>query len=313
MAGKLFLGGISPNTTTEDIESHFSRYGNVIDAVVMYKDGKHRGFGFVTFDTGDPINVVLSEEQVIDGRTVDVKPAVPQGEAPPPRQQPNGGCDYGGAPPAYPPAYSGVGRSAYGCPSPPPPGPPSGRHHSHYEPPLQAAHPPPAPATSSTTDKVFIGGLAQTTTDEMVRDYFAQYGNLVDCVVMKDRGSQRSRGFGFVQYDSTEAVDQVMSEYSNHQLEGKWIEVKRAIPQDRMSTPNGGGYGPSAGKGYSPSAWAGRSYGPPAYPAYGYPNPHPHYAMGGYNPYGAYPYHHNHQGAYVGMAAARTSYRQRPY
>jgi len=266
MAGKLFLGGISPNTTTEDIESHFSRYGNVIDAVVMYKDGKHRGFGFVTFDTGDPINMVLSEEQVIDGRTVDVKPAVPQGEAPPPRQQPNGGIDYGGMPPAYPPAYSGGGRSAYGCPSPPPPGP-SGRHHSHYEPPPPAANPPPAPPSSSSCDKVFIGGLAQTTTDEMVRDYFAQYGNIVDCVVMKDRGSQRSRGFGFVQYDSPGAVDQVMTDYSNHQLEGKWIEVKRAIPQDRMPAPNGGGFGAGGGKGYGPPAWPGR-YGPPAYPAY---------------------------------------------
>jgi len=327
MAGKLFLGGISPNTTNEDIENHFSRYGNVIDAVVMYKDGKHRGFGFVTFDTGDPINMVLSEEQVIDGRTVDVKPAVPQGEAPPPRQpQPNGGCDYGGPPPpAYPGETgpctfgstmpNGCGRSAYGCPSPPPPGAPSGRHYTHYEPPPPAACPPPAPRSSSSCDKVFIGGLAQTTTDEMVRDYFAQYGNIVDCVVMKDRGSQRSRGFGFVQYDSPGAVDQVMTDYSNHQLEGKWIEVKRAIPQDRMATPNGGNYSPGAGKGYNPSAaWAGRSYGPPAYPAYGYHNPHPSYAMGGYSPYGAYPYHHHQgaQGAYVGMAA-RTSYRQRPY
>lgn len=297
MAGKLFLGGISPNTTNEDIESHFSRYGNVIDAVVMYKDGKHRGFGFVTFDSGDPINVVLSEEQVIDGRTVDVKPAVPQGEAPPPKQ--NGG-DFGGPPPGY----SGMGRSAYGCPS----GPPGDSYGGYYEPPRQAHHGR-APPSSSSCDKVFIGGLAQTTTDEMVRDYFSQYGNIVDCVVMKDRGSQRSRGFGFVQYDTHAAVDQVMAEYSNHQLEGKWIEVKRAIPQDRMPAPNGGGYGAGGGKGYGPPAWPGR-YGPPAYPAYGYP-PHPHY--GGYSPYGGYPYHQGAQGAYVGMAQGRSSYRQRPY
>lgn len=85
MAAKLFLGGISPNTQTEDLETHFGQYGTVVDAIVMYKDGRHRGFGFVTFDDMESIHLVLGEEQVIDGRVIDVKEAMPQGEAPPPR------------------------------------------------------------------------------------------------------------------------------------------------------------------------------------------------------------------------------------
>jgi len=156
----------------------------------------------------------------------------------------------------------------------------------------------------------------------MVQDYFSRYGNIVDCVVMKDRGSNRSRGFGFVQFDRTGPVDQIIADYSDHHIDGKWVEVKKAIPQDRMPPPSGppppargvyGSYGayPYAGKGYSQPMWAGRAaYGapPPAlYPSYG--PPPPQYGMG-YHPY-AYPaYHPPPEGAY---AASRSSHRQRPY
>jgi hypothetical protein len=43
---------------------------------------------------------------------------------------------------------------------------------------------------------VFVGGLNYTTTDEALKTYFEQFGEVTDCVVMKYKGSDRSRGFG---------------------------------------------------------------------------------------------------------------------
>jgi hypothetical protein len=42
--------------------------------------------------------------------------------------------------------------------------------------------------------KLFIGGLSYSTTDDSLREYFSKFGDLVDCVVMKDASSKR---FGF--------------------------------------------------------------------------------------------------------------------
>mmetsp|Transcript_31665 Transcript_31665/g.67272 ORF Transcript_31665/g.67272 Transcript_31665/m.67272 type:complete len:287 (-) Transcript_31665:104-964(-) len=258
MAAKLFLGGISPNTSGEGIEAHFSKYGTVIDSVVMYKDGKHRGFGFVTFDNEESMRFALSEEQNLDGRVIDVKQAVGKDQAPPARAPMGGmgggmGCGMGG----------GMG--------------------------MKGGMPPSAQG-GPLCDKVFVGGLAQTTTDDMVKEYFSQYGNIIDVVVMKDRESQRSRGFGFVQYDDTAPVEQVMADYAQHQIEGKWVEVKKAVPQDAMgpAPPRGGGKGKGGkgGGGGGKPAFGGDMYGapPPVYGAYGQPPP-----QYGYNPYGAYP------------------------
>eukprot|EP00747_Dinoflagellata_sp_TGD_P023639 gnl/TRDRNA2_/TRDRNA2_129966_c1_seq2.p1 gnl/TRDRNA2_/TRDRNA2_129966_c1~~gnl/TRDRNA2_/TRDRNA2_129966_c1_seq2.p1 ORF type:complete len:250 (+),score=66.48 gnl/TRDRNA2_/TRDRNA2_129966_c1_seq2:49-798(+) len=81
---KLFLGGLSPDIQSEDIRNHFAQYGNVTDAVAMYKDGKHRGFGFVTFDNAQIAEMAANMPQTINGRTVDVKRCVAKGAAPPP-------------------------------------------------------------------------------------------------------------------------------------------------------------------------------------------------------------------------------------
>ncbi|GAQ90030.1 RNA-binding protein Musashi [Klebsormidium nitens] len=78
--GKIFVGGLSWDTSTEGLRNHFAKYGNITDAVIM-KDritGRPRGFGFVTFDNQDSVNRVLEEKHRIDGRDVEVKSAVPR-------------------------------------------------------------------------------------------------------------------------------------------------------------------------------------------------------------------------------------------
>ncbi len=70
--GKLFIGGISWETTEEKLRDHFQAYGEVAEIVVM-KDratGRGRGFGFVVFADPAVADRVVTEKHTIDGRTV---------------------------------------------------------------------------------------------------------------------------------------------------------------------------------------------------------------------------------------------------
>jgi heterogeneous nuclear ribonucleoprotein A1/A3 len=79
--------------------------------------------------------------------------------------------------------------------------------------------------------KLFIGGLTSTTSDEMLRQFYEQYGELTDCIVMKDPTSQRSRGFGFVTYAKKSQVDAAQAARP-HEIDGKKVDSKRAVPKD---------------------------------------------------------------------------------
>lgn len=78
---------------------------------------------------------------------------------------------------------------------------------------------------------MFIGGLTYSTTDEMLKDYYQQWGELVDYIVMKDTATKRSRGFGFVTFAEASSVDDAMNNRP-HIIDGKTVEAKRALPRD---------------------------------------------------------------------------------
>jgi len=59
--------------------------------------------------------------------------------------------------------------------------------------------------------KVFVGGIGQDTRDEHLREYFSRYGIVQTASVMTDKVTGNSRGFGFVVFESPEAVDQLCS------------------------------------------------------------------------------------------------------
>ncbi|KAF3145240.1 hypothetical protein TWF703_007824 [Orbilia oligospora] len=80
--------------------------------------------------------------------------------------------------------------------------------------------------------KMFIGGLNWETTDESLRDYFSQFGEVSECTVMRDGPSGRSRGFGFLTFKDPKTVNIVM--VKEHYLDGKIIDPKRAIPRDEQ-------------------------------------------------------------------------------
>ncbi|KAM7504255.1 hypothetical protein LguiB_003159 [Lonicera macranthoides] len=87
------------------------------------------------------------------------------------------------------------------------------------------------------TKKIFVGGLASTVTEGDFKKYFDQFGTITDVVVMYDHNTQRPRGFGFITYDSEEAVDRVLHN-TFHELNGKMVEVKRAVPKELSPGPS---------------------------------------------------------------------------
>ena len=70
--GKVFVGGISWETSEERLKEYFSSFGEVLEAVIV-KDrstGRARGFGFVAFSDPSVTDNILLQNHTIDGRTV---------------------------------------------------------------------------------------------------------------------------------------------------------------------------------------------------------------------------------------------------
>ncbi|KAK4371557.1 hypothetical protein RND71_011032 [Anisodus tanguticus] len=86
------------------------------------------------------------------------------------------------------------------------------------------------------TKKIFVGGLASSVTESDFKNYFDQFGTITDVMVLYDHNTQRPRGFGFITYDSEEAVDKVLYK-TFHELNCKRVEVKRAVPKELSPGP----------------------------------------------------------------------------
>ncbi|GLT77705.1 hypothetical protein SLA2020_492670 [Shorea laevis] len=161
------------------------------------------------------------------------------------------------------------------------------------------------------TKKIFVGGLPPNLTEDGFRQYFEAYGHVTDVVIMYDQNTQRPRGFGFISFDTEDAVDRVLHK-TFHDLNGKQVEVKRALPKDANTsgisrTGSGGGdyqgYGASGGNASSfdsrmdskmymqPQSAAGGfpPYGSSGYgtPGYGYGPASNGVGYGGYGSYAA--------------------------
>ncbi|XP_028672466.1 DAZ-associated protein 1 isoform X2 [Erpetoichthys calabaricus] len=78
--------------------------------------------------------------------------------------------------------------------------------------------------------KLFVGGLDWSTTQETLRNYFSQYGEVVDCVIMKDKNTNQSRGFGFVKFKDPNCVRTVLDS-KPHSLDGRNIDPKPCTPR----------------------------------------------------------------------------------
>lgn len=170
---KVFVGSLNYTTTEETMREYFSKFGEIVDCVIMKetKSGKSRGFGFVTYLSMDFVDEMMkARPHKLDGRELETKRATPREE---------------------------VGK----------------------------------PGSEISAKKLFVGGIKEGLTEDHLREYFSKYGNIEDCIVMKDKESGKLRGFGFVSFDDYDPIDKIVLE-KNHTVNGQAVAVKKALPKD---------------------------------------------------------------------------------
>ena len=82
--------------------------------------------------------------------------------------------------------------------------------------------------------KLYIGNLSWGTTTEDLKAHFEQFGSVSDAIVITDRQSGRSRGFGFVTMDDDEEAKKAMAECDGTDLDGRTIKCSEAAPRKQM-------------------------------------------------------------------------------
>ncbi|XP_055847318.1 RNA-binding protein squid isoform X1 [Episyrphus balteatus] len=225
---KLFVGGLSWETTEKELREHFGHYGEIesINVKTDPQTGRSRGFAFIVYTSADAIDKVIAvSDHIINNKKVDPKKA-------------------------------------------------------------KARH-----------GKIFVGGLTPEISDDEIKTYFGQFGNIVDVEMPFDKQKSQRKGFCFITFDSEQVVNELLKT-PKQTISGKEVDVKRATPKpenQQMGTMRGGrGGGPRGGSrgGYRlgyPHQWSGQG----AYPAYGYSggydaSPGYDYYSGGY--YNGYDY-----------------------
>ncbi len=81
--------------------------------------------------------------------------------------------------------------------------------------------------------KLFVGGLPFSTTDDELQAAFAAYGNVSSAKVITDRETGRSRGFGFVEYDSNDDGKSAIAGLDGKELGGRTIHVSEAREREQ--------------------------------------------------------------------------------
>ncbi|OKL56893.1 hypothetical protein UA08_08041 [Talaromyces atroroseus] len=113
--------------------------------------------------------------------------------------------------------------------------------------------------------KLFIGGLAWHTTDETLRQGFEKFGTIEEAIVIKDRDTNRSRGFGFVRFATDAEADAAIDGMNNQEFDGRVIRVDRASNNAPSRNDGGfhgrGGYNRFEGGGGNRGGYNGGGYG----------------------------------------------------
>jgi hypothetical protein len=88
---------------------------------------------------------------------------------------------------------------------------------------------PPRPKRGSVGPvKLFVGGLSWDSTAEGLRAAFSRFGPVVEAIVISDRETGRSRGFGFVSMENARDADECVKQMNGADLDGRTLKVNRA-------------------------------------------------------------------------------------
>ena len=100
--------------------------------------------------------------------------------------------------------------------------------------------------------KLYVGGLPYSTTEDAMRDLFAQAGSVTSATIIMDKMTGRSKGFGFVEMSSDEEAQAAIEMFDKKEYEGRTLTVNEARPMEARpprrdfnggGNNRGGGYG----------------------------------------------------------------------
>ena len=100
--------------------------------------------------------------------------------------------------------------------------------------------------------KLYVGNLVFSVDNAKLKEIFASYGEIEDAMVIVDKFSNRSKGFGFVTFSNDENADKAISEMNEKEVEGRKLTVNEARPMEERSdrdrprrnfNDRGGGFG----------------------------------------------------------------------
>src|SRR6476469_7717397 len=86
--------------------------------------------------------------------------------------------------------------------------------------------------------KLYVGNLSYETTEQNLRELFMQAGNVTSVALIKEPGTQRSKGFAFVEMSSQSEVQKAISMFNGYTLDERQLAVSVARPREERS---GGG------------------------------------------------------------------------
>ena len=91
--------------------------------------------------------------------------------------------------------------------------------------------------------KLYVGGLPYSTQEDALKELFAQAVNVVSAVIIMDKMSGRSKGFGFVEMSTDDEAKKAIETINGTELDGRTLTVNEAKPMEPRAPRTGGGFG----------------------------------------------------------------------
>ena len=89
-------------------------------------------------------------------------------------------------------------------------------------------------------NKLFVGSLAFSATDDDLAQFFSQAGTVVSAKVIMDRDTGRSKGFGFVEMEDDNQAQEAIKKLDGQELNGRAVNVSEARPREERPRSFGG-------------------------------------------------------------------------
>jgi cold-inducible RNA-binding protein len=89
------------------------------------------------------------------------------------------------------------------------------------------------------TMKLYVGNLSYRTSDSDLQQLFSQIGQVQSAILVTDRDTGRSRGFGFVEMSSREEGERAIREFNGKEVDGRSLTVNEARPREQRNGGDG--------------------------------------------------------------------------